>query len=95
MINNNELNKIQEVINTSNCVSCGKEHTVRLSSSDKEQNHAHSARISSTVISLFPTGDKVFIDFSEDCCDEFKSRVMSYLQFCSPRFIDVPFDRIW
>lgn len=95
MINKNELSKIQGVINSSNCVDCGKEHSVRISALERVQNQSHSAFNSSMVISLFPTGDKVCVEFSEDSCDAFKSRVLSYLQYCAPRFIDIPFDRIW
>lgn len=95
MINKIELKKIEDAINYSGCVHCGQVHHVDLLTEKVLQNRSHSSRYSSRVMSLFPTGDKVFIEFSDECCEEFKTRVLAYLQFCSSRIVDIPFDRIW
>lgn len=63
-MNKIELKKIEDAINGSGCVHCGQEHNVGLLTEKVLQNNDHSSRYSSTVMSLFPTGDKVFVKFS-------------------------------
>lgn len=89
MIHRETLTNMAEGFNRVPCALCGGNHRVNLS-----LNSIHAFSKSSGDWLVFPTGDKVFIEFSEDSCDGFKSRVVQFVLSCSCGFIDVPFDKI-
>ena len=87
MINQELLRKIESAINLRPCDACGRQHHLKL-----RQNSIHSSASSSTVGILFPNGDDVFVEFSSDSCDEFKSRVRSFVLSKAESLVQLPFE---
>lgn len=89
MINEEILKNIESGINSRPSPLCGGRHHVSF-----RQNAIHSSAHSSAVNVLFPTGDSVSVEVSEDACEGFAQRVQSFLLSKASAFIELPFDKI-
>lgn len=89
MINEAFINNMTAGINSVSCPICGKIHHVNLS-----LNASHSLAQSSIDMLLLPNGDKLFVEMSDDACEEFKTRLKSFVLANLGRIVESPFDKI-
>lgn len=91
MINNDSLKKIEHTVNSQPCRFCGLTHRVAMYASQKA---SQSLAICSSDSVVFPTGDEVRLDFSQDACPEFRSLVAQFVFANSSNVVSIAFDKI-